>query len=91
MSHRGVRYTGGSLNPARSFGPAVVTQGGFPTYHWIYWLGPILGALLAAGFYKFVKTMEFDQISPNIDEPAPKKSAPPAESNGVRQDQGEAA
>ncbi|KAK2614563.1 hypothetical protein N8I77_001374 [Diaporthe amygdali] len=86
----GVRYTGGSLNPARSFGPAVVSKNGFPSYHWIYWLGPFLGALLAAGFYKFVKAMEFDQISPNIDEPAPKKSGTPAESNGVNHEQGEA-
>ncbi|KAI3397381.1 hypothetical protein diail_10831 [Diaporthe ilicicola] len=86
----GVRYTGGSLNPARSFGPAVVTKNGFPPYHWIYWLGPILGALLAAGFYKFVKIMEFDQISPNIDEPAPKKSAASAGSNGAHHEQGEA-
>ncbi|POS80354.1 aquaporin [Diaporthe helianthi] len=87
----GVRYTGGSLNPARSFGPEVVTKGGFPGYHWIYWVGPILGALLAAGFYKFVKAMEFDQISPNIDEPAYKKSGPAAESNGAHEVQGEAA
>jgi aquaporin rerated protein, other eukaryote len=61
----------------------VVTKGGFPGYHWVYWIGPILGALLAAGFYKFVKAMEFDQISPNIDEPAPKKSGPTTERNGV--------
>jgi len=35
----GVYFTGGSLNPARSFGPAVVT-GTFEGYHWIYWIGP---------------------------------------------------
>jgi len=32
----GVYYTGGSLNPARSFGPAVVLRS-FSNYHWIYW------------------------------------------------------
>jgi Major intrinsic protein len=30
-----VYYTGGSLNPARSFGPNVVMHS-FPSYHWIY-------------------------------------------------------
>ena len=34
----GVYYTGGSLNPARSFGPCVVT-GIWDKEHWIYWLG----------------------------------------------------
>ncbi|KAJ4383886.1 Aquaporin-1 [Didymella sp. IMI 355093] len=33
----GVLYTGGSLNPARSFGPDVVTKR-FDGYHWIYWM-----------------------------------------------------
>lgn len=33
----GVSFTGGSLNPARSFGPAIVT-GNFPREHWIYWV-----------------------------------------------------
>lgn len=38
----GVYYTGGSLNPARSFGPCVVERE-FAGYHWIYWgKSPIL-------------------------------------------------
>jgi aquaporin related protein len=39
------------MNPARAFAPAVV-NGSFPGYHWIYWIGPILGALLAVLAYR---------------------------------------
>ena len=42
----GISISGGSLNPARSFGPAVIS--GFYENHWIYWLGPVVGAALAA-------------------------------------------
>jgi glycerol uptake facilitator-like aquaporin len=42
----GVTVSGGSLNPARSFGPAVVS--GTWYNHWIYWVGPCGGAALAA-------------------------------------------
>jgi len=61
----GVYYTGGSLNPARSFGPAVVTQ--FHREHWIYWLGPALGALLAWGFYEMMKYAEYQTANPGQD------------------------
>lgn len=50
----GVNYTGASVNPARSFGPCVAAAS-FTGYHWIYWLGPVLGAFVAGGFYHFVK------------------------------------
>lgn len=62
----GVYFTGGSLNPARSFGPCVVLHD-FPGYHWIYWLGPALGSLIAVGFYRFVKVLEYETANPGQD------------------------
>ncbi|KAI5858507.1 aquaporin [Tricharina praecox] len=62
----GVYYTGGSLNPARSFGPAVAARS-FPKEHWIYWVGPALGALAAVGFYKFVKKLGYEEANPGQD------------------------
>ncbi len=59
-----VFYTGGSLNPARSFGPAVVLHT-FPGYHWIYWLGPFLGTIVAVVFYKLVKGLEYETDNAN--------------------------
>ncbi|KAI1482596.1 hypothetical protein K445DRAFT_333038 [Daldinia sp. EC12] len=62
----GVFYTGGSLNPARSFGCAVAAPS-FPGYHWIYWVGPLLGALIAAGYYRFVKICHYEEANPGQD------------------------
>lgn len=62
--------------------PAVVT-GGFPSYHWIYWIGPILGGLLAAVFYKTVKALKFDLVTTDTDVPTPRGSvAQSAPNNG---------
>lgn len=62
----GVFFTGGSLNPARSFGPCVVTQN-FPGYHYIYWFGPLMGTLLAFGMYKIIKLVEYQTVNPGQD------------------------
>lgn len=62
----GVFYTGGSLNPTRSFGPCVVARS-FPTYHYIYWFGPIMGTLLAFGVYKIIKIVEYQTVNPGQD------------------------
>ena len=41
--------TGGSFNPARTLGPALV--GGVWTSHWLYWAAPVLGMVAAMRTY----------------------------------------
>jgi hypothetical protein len=48
----GGRITGAAMNPARALGPAIVQQDF--TNWWIYWVGPIIGGLIAAFAYKSI-------------------------------------
>ncbi|KAL7791052.1 aquaporin-like protein [Trichoderma afarasin] len=62
----GTNFTGTGINPVRSLGPAVVT-GSFNGYHWIYWLGPCLGALLSFTVYSLLKGLEYQIANPGQD------------------------
>ncbi len=44
---------GASMNPARSFGPALMS--GTWSAHWTYWIGPVLGATLGTLLYRYVR------------------------------------
>ena len=48
----GYRLMGAAMNPAWSFGPALVD--GTWADHWVYWVGPIIGAVGAALLYHHV-------------------------------------
>ena len=51
-----IKISGGSINPARSFGPAVLSGILLNShyYQWIYWVAPIIGGILGALSYKYL-------------------------------------
>ncbi|CDR39718.1 CYFA0S03e06436g1_1 [Cyberlindnera fabianii] len=61
-----VYYTGAGLNPARSFGPCIAAAS-FPNYHWIYWVGPLLGSLISAALWHLLKFLDYETCNPGQD------------------------
>ena len=49
-----IRYTGTSVNPARSIGPALFQGGDSITQLWIFIAGPFIGAAISAGIWKLL-------------------------------------
>jgi MIP family channel proteins len=57
--------SGGALNPARAFAPALIVWNF--DYQWIYWVAPILGGIIAAGLYKGLHS-DLDIPSPKVEQ-----------------------
>ncbi|GAB5059020.1 aquaporin [Pediococcus ethanolidurans] len=53
-----LNLTGGSLNPARSFGPALFAGGSAMSHYWLYLVAPLVGAVLAAGVGNYMGSEE---------------------------------
>lgn len=50
----GISFTGTSVNPARSFGPALFVGGDALSNVWVFLVAPLAGGVLAALVYKFL-------------------------------------
>ncbi|MDZ4762546.1 MAG: aquaporin Z [Alphaproteobacteria bacterium] len=55
----GIQVTGVSVNPARSFGPAVFAQGAALSQLWLFIVAPLIGAGLAGLVFR-IRTLEAD-------------------------------
>lgn len=53
----GAPLTGAAVNPARAFGPALVS--GHWAAHRVYWIGPLLGAVLATAMFRAFRAETF--------------------------------
>ena len=51
-----IHYTGTSVNPARSFGPALFVGGEALSNVWVFIVAPLVGGVLAALVYKFLSS-----------------------------------
>lgn len=70
--------TGAAMNPARAFGPELASNTW--TGWWIYWIGPIAGALIAAGVYEYLylrplRPTVVGTPESGVDEPRPGETA----------------
>uniref|UniRef100_A0A7N8YJU7 Aquaporin 1a (Colton blood group), tandem duplicate 1 n=1 Tax=Mastacembelus armatus TaxID=205130 RepID=A0A7N8YJU7_9TELE len=59
-----ISYTGCGINPARTFGPAVI-KSNFEN-HWVYWVGPMCGGVAAALVYDFLLYPKFEDFPERI-------------------------
>ena len=50
----GIPFTGTSVNPARSFGPALLQGGLAINQLWVFIVAPFIGAILASLFYRYI-------------------------------------
>jgi len=58
----GIPIDGTSVNPARSFGPAIFTGGDALSQLWVFLLAPLVGGILAALAYSFTRADDFSPV-----------------------------
>ena len=59
----GISLTGTSVNPARSIGPAIFAGGSALTDLWVFIVGPMAGAALAAVVYKAITKAKEEKVA----------------------------
>ncbi len=57
----GIPVTNLSVNPARSTGPALVVGGWALTQLWMFWVAPIVGAVIGASVYRWIGQTSAEQ------------------------------
>ena len=58
----GISFTGTSVNPARSFAPALLQGSKALEQVWLFVLAPVIGACLSGIFYKYVLKSEKNNL-----------------------------
>lgn len=78
--------TGGVMNPARAFAPALVS-GDWNSDWWVYWVGPILGGLIASLLYMGLFMPKGDEPVITVPQITDAVVEPPASEPGMLKDQ----
>jgi aquaporin Z len=61
-----IPVTNTSVNPARSTGPALFAGGDYIEQLWLFWLAPIVGAVIGALIYRAVLGEREDDIDADV-------------------------
>ncbi|KAL8280273.1 hypothetical protein RQP46_007387 [Phenoliferia psychrophenolica] len=68
IGHLGsIGWTGAGINPARTFGPSVA-NGNFESYTWLYYIGQMLGSVVAVALYTVFKHFDYKQVAGFIED-----------------------
>ncbi|SCV69973.1 BQ2448_1367 [Microbotryum intermedium] len=69
-----IGWTGAGINPARTFGPCVISAS-FPHNAWLYYVGQFLGSLLSTAIYVLLKHLDYEEVVGSIDSADASQSA----------------
>jgi aquaporin Z len=79
----GLPFTGTSVNPARSFGPALLVGGEAFSQVWVFIVAPVIGAIVAGFVFKFI---DIKPVPQRRRRPAPQNASPKAEDTAKKED-----